>query len=298
MKQLAKIIPLLSSDQPGEVAAAASAIGRVLAQGGKDWHWLAQQLSGGGGSSSAFSADLGMRPGIEALLRQNALEIAEKQTAVNSLRSQVIVYKSNLASLRQELAVSHQKYATLQIEMNRLKRTTQEQPEAASPKPADPCAKPPHATVYSDGGCNSRTGIGAWACIVRYGDAEEVLSGSERNMTNNRAEMMACLAGLRHLTGVRITTHPDRPPTVPRLVHLVSDSQLLLNGIGWVDRWRARGWRINDGSSVKNRDLWEEMDAFRLRFRLSTEWVRGHSGHPENERCDAICTKLMKSVRG
>ncbi len=109
--------------------------------------------------------------------------------------------------------------------------------------------------------------------------------------------MTACISGLRHLAGVRIKTHPERPPTAPRRVHLVSDSQLLLNGVSWVGRWKDRGWRISDGSPVKNRDLWEEMDAFRARYRLSTEWVRGHSGHPENERCDAICSELMRLAR-
>lgn len=289
MKQLAKIIPLLSSDQPGEVAAAASAIGRVLHQGGKDWHWLAQMLSGGG-ASHASVFDVSARAGLQALL-------AGKQAELDVLRRELVVAKGNTNSLRSELAASRQKYATLQIEVSRLRRTVEERSEPASPKP-DPNASPPHATVYSDGGCDVRSGIGAWACIVRYGDAEEVLSGNERKTTSKRMEMIACLAGLRHLTGVRVRTHPERPPTVPRRVHLVSDSQLLLNGVGWVARWRERGWRINTGKPVANRDLWEEMDAFRGRYRLSTEWVRGHSGHPENERCDAICTELMKSARG
>lgn len=286
MKQLAKIIPLLSSDRPGEVSAAASAIGRVLRQGGRDWHWLAQQLSGGGtGAYSRVHAE------YDALL-----QLTRKQAELDALRRELVAAKGSVSSMRQELASSRQRCATLQIEVSRLKRTALEQSEGAGSKPT-PNGASPHATVYSDGGCVARTGVGAWACIVRYGDAEEVLSGNERGTTNNRMEMTACLAGLRYLTGVRVRTHPDRPPTVPRCVHLVSDSQLLLNGIGWVGRWRDRGWRINDGSPVKNRDLWEEMDLFRGRYRLSTEWVRGHAGHPENERCDAICSELMRALR-
>lgn len=293
MKQLAKIIPLLSSDRPGEVTAAAAAIGRVLQQGGKDWHWLAQLLSGG--NPPASSASLEALATFQTLIRQQTSVLAERQAEINTLRHELVAAKGNTNSLRQELAQSRQRYATLQIEATRLKRTASEQSEDASPRP-DHGTDPPHATVYSDGGCDARSGVGAWACIVRHGDVEKVLTGNELNTTNNRMEMTACLAGLRYLTGVRVQTSPDRPPTAPRRVHLVSDSQLLLNGIGWAERWRERGWRIRDGSAVKNRDLWEEMDEFRGRYRLSTEWVRGHSGHPENERCDAICTELMRSV--
>ncbi len=169
MKQLAKIIPLLSSDQPGEVAAAASAIGRVLAQNGKDWHWLAQVLSGGSYQPFADGS-----PALKLVIQIRGLEVANGLlTALNAnLRAEARKAQDGVSSLRRELARSRQMCATLQIETSRLRRIAELLHKPANPKP-DPSVSLPHATVYSDGGCDARTGIGAWACIVRYGDAEE-----------------------------------------------------------------------------------------------------------------------------
>ena len=157
------------------------------------------------------------------------------------------------------------------------------------------------AVVFSDGGCSPNPGPGAWAAIVRYGLRGEVeLSGFEEQTTNNRMEMTACLAGLRHLAEVRMETSPGRY-TVPRRVLLVSDSKLLLTGISeWLDKWKTRGWWRQGESwgatgGIANRDLWEEIDEHRRRFRIETRWVRGHSGHAENERCDEMCRELIRS---
>ena len=165
----------------------------------------------------------------------------------------------------------------------------------------EPTMRPRHqAEIYSDGGCNSRTGKGAWACIVRCNGEDKEICGYDPKTTNNRMEMTAALAGLEYLTTIRVRDGDKK--IVPRTVLLVSDSQLLLNGISWIDGWKKRArrtqtgsvWRTADGSSVKNQDLWEQMEVLKYRFRITTRWVRGHSGHPENERCDAMCTEAMR----
>jgi ribonuclease HI len=156
-------------------------------------------------------------------------------------------------------------------------------------------SSPHDAIVYSDGECNPNPGPGAWACIIvesTLGQKRE-FSGFEPHTTNNRAEMAGPLVALDHLTRVRIEREPGGPLVVPRRVLLVSDSRYLLSGIEWVDGWMKRGWRTKSGSPVVNRDLWECVVEFKSRFRIDRQWVRGHSGHPENERCDEICRMLI-----
>lgn len=155
-----------------------------------------------------------------------------------------------------------------------------------------------HAIIYSDGGCYSSRG--AWAATIRHrittdsGSIEKCLNAYVTETTNNRMELIGVLEGLRYLTSIRI--QDGERMIVPRTVLLVSDSQYVMKGVSdYLDGWVQRSWKTSSGSAVKNQDLWEAMVLFKNQFRLTTQWVRGHSGHPENERCDKICTRLMKS---
>jgi len=121
-------------------------------------------------------------------------------------------------------------------------------------------------------------GPGGWACIVRpLPDGEEtVLAGGEAETTNNRMELTAVLEGLRSL--------PEGTQ-----VDLSADSQYVLKGLAeWLDNWKRRGWRTASRKPVKNEDLWRALDAERARLRIDTNWVEGHAGHADNERCDLL----------
>jgi ribonuclease HI len=128
--------------------------------------------------------------------------------------------------------------------------------------------------VFTDGACLGNPGPGGWAALLRYGQIEKVISGGERDTTNNRMELMGAIAALEALTRacrVRVTT----------------DSQYVKQGIQqWVARWKANGWRTSDKKPVKNQDLWERLDAACARHQVEWFWTRGHSGHPDNERVD------------
>jgi ribonuclease HI len=131
--------------------------------------------------------------------------------------------------------------------------------------------------LHSDGACLGNPGPGGWACIVRDADAhEEVLVGGEPNTTNNRMELMAVLEGLKYL--------PDAAQA-----HLHADSQYVLKGLSeWMDNWKRRGWRTSGRKPVKNEDLWRLLDAQRDRLQIKCNWVEGHAGHADNERCDML----------
>ena len=130
--------------------------------------------------------------------------------------------------------------------------------------------------IFTDGACRGNPGPGGWAAILRYRDVEKELSGYDPQTTNNRMEMMAAIAGLEALKR-------------PCRVRLYSDSQYLRDGITkWIHGWKRRDWRTADKQPVKNVDLWQRLDAAAARHVVDWHWVRGHSGHPENERADAI----------
>ena len=132
-------------------------------------------------------------------------------------------------------------------------------------------------TLYTDGACSGNPGPGGWGAILVYGGREKELSGGERDTTNNRMELSAVIEGLAAL---KESCH----------VTVVTDSQYVYNGVtkGWAASWRAKGWRKADGSPALNQDLWEKLLALLERHRVEFNWVRGHSGHPENERCDRL----------
>jgi ribonuclease HI len=130
--------------------------------------------------------------------------------------------------------------------------------------------------VFTDGACRGNPGPGGWAAILRYRATEKELSGFAPDTTNNRMEMTAAIEGLEALKR-------------PCRVRLYSDSQYLRDGITkWIEGWKRRGWRTADKQPVKNIDLWKRLDAAAARHTVSWIWVRGHSGHPENERADAL----------
>jgi ribonuclease HI len=137
-------------------------------------------------------------------------------------------------------------------------------------------AEPAEVEIFTDGACRGNPGPGGWAAILRYRGVEKELSGYEADTTNNRMEMTAAIAGLEALKR-------------PCRVRLYSDSQYLRDGITkWIHGWKQRGWRTADKQPVKNVDLWQRLDAAAARHLVTWEWVRGHAGHPENERADAL----------
>jgi len=134
----------------------------------------------------------------------------------------------------------------------------------------------PGVEIFTDGACRGNPGPGGWGTILRYGEIEKELSGGEKQTTNNRMELMAAIAGLEALKR-------------PCRVKLYTDSQYVLGGITqWLAGWKARNWRTADKKPVKNVDLWQRLDAAALPHRIEWIWVKGHAGHPENERADAL----------
>ena len=136
--------------------------------------------------------------------------------------------------------------------------------------------EPAEVQIFTDGACRGNPGPGGWAAILCYRGVKKELSGYEANTTNNRMEMMAAICGLEALKR-------------PCRVKLYSDSQYLRDGITkWIHGWRQRAWRTAGKQPVKNVDLWHRLDAAAARHVVEWEWVRGHAGHPENERADAL----------
>ena len=140
--------------------------------------------------------------------------------------------------------------------------------------------------IFTDGACRGNPGPGGWGAILRYNGVEKELSGGERQTTNNRMEMMAAIRALETL---------KRPVTV----QMHTDSKYLLDGITkWIDGWKRRGWITADKSPVKNQDLWERLEAAMATHRVSWHWVRGHSGHPQNERADKLARNAVPGGDG
>ena len=140
--------------------------------------------------------------------------------------------------------------------------------------------------IFTDGACSGNPGPGGWGALLRYKGVEKELSGGERQTTNNRMEMMAAIAALEALSR-------------PCKVRLTTDSQYVCKGIQeWLPRWRARNWKTASRSPVKNEDLWRRLDAAASRHQVEWLWTRGHSGHPENERADALARSAIDSDAG
>lgn len=136
-------------------------------------------------------------------------------------------------------------------------------------------------TIHTDGACLGNPGPGGWAAILEYGKVTKELTGGELATTNNRMEMQAAIAALGSL---RETCE----------VKLVTDSEYLRNGITqWIRGWKAKGWK----KKIKNKDLWLALDEAAARHRVQWDWVRGHAGHPQNERCDVLATAEAKLLQ-
>jgi ribonuclease HI len=140
--------------------------------------------------------------------------------------------------------------------------------------------------LFTDGACSGNPGPGGWGCILRFKGVEKELYGGENPTTNNRMEMMAVLSGLNALT---------RPCTV----EVYTDSEYVKKGMTeWLRGWKFRGWKTADKKPVKNDDLWKLLDEAASRHRVSWHWVRGHAGHPENERADELARRGAAEARG
>jgi ribonuclease HI len=133
--------------------------------------------------------------------------------------------------------------------------------------------------IYSDGACRGNPGPGGWGVLLRYNGREKELWGGEAATTNNRMELMAAIRALEALK------RPSR-------VKLHTDSLYVMKGISaWIKDWKRRGWRTADKKPVKNEDLWRRLDELAAKHDVEWRWVRGHAGHPENERADELANR-------
>ncbi len=133
--------------------------------------------------------------------------------------------------------------------------------------------------IFSDGACKGNPGPGGWGALLRYGDTEKPLCGGEVNTTNNRMELMAAIEGLKSL---KEACHVD----------LTTDSQYVKKGImEWIQNWKKNGWKTAAKKPVKNADLWQQLDEQVSRHHVVWHWVKGHSGHRENEIADELANR-------
>ena len=140
--------------------------------------------------------------------------------------------------------------------------------------------------VHTDGACLGNPGPGGWAALLRWREVERELAGGEPDTTNNRMELMAAIAALEALRE-------------PCDVILTTDSQYVRQGIlDWLANWIRRGWKTAGGDPVKNRDLWERLQIAAAPHKVDWRWVKGHNGHPENERVDQLARIAAEGFRG
>jgi ribonuclease HI len=141
-----------------------------------------------------------------------------------------------------------------------------------------------HIKIYTDGACRGNPGPGGWGALLVYNGLEKPMSGYEPATTNNRMELQAAIEGLKALTS-------------PCTVDLYTDSQYVQQGMrSWLANWKRNGWRTADRKPVKNVDLWQTLDQLVQAHKVTWHWVRGHSGHPENERCDALANAAIDAA--
>ena len=139
--------------------------------------------------------------------------------------------------------------------------------------------------IFTDGACSGNPGPGGWGAILRFGDVERELCGGEPETTNNRMELMAAIQALEAL---------KRPVEVD----LYTDSIYVRDGITkWIHNWKSNGWKNASKKAVKNADLWQRLDAALGAHQIRWHWVKGHAGHPENERADELARKGLAQLR-
>ena len=138
--------------------------------------------------------------------------------------------------------------------------------------------------LFTDGACKGNPGAGGWGVLLRYGEHEKELFGGEAQTTNNRMELTAVLSGLKTL---------NRPCDVV----ICTDSQYVKNGMeSWIHNWKKNGWKTAGRQPVKNADLWQQLDEQVARHRVRWQWIKGHAGHAENERADALANRGVEQV--
>lgn len=143
-----------------------------------------------------------------------------------------------------------------------------------------------HVELFTDGACSGNPGKGGWGAVLRYGQSERELSGGEKSTTNNRMELTAVIMGLKALRE-------------PCHVTLTTDSKYVSDGLskGWARSWQKNGWRKADKRPALNPDLWEELLRLTDIHDVDIVWVKGHAGHPENERCDRLAVKAYENLQ-
>lgn len=138
--------------------------------------------------------------------------------------------------------------------------------------------------LYTDGACRGNPGPGGWGALLCYGDREKELYGAERETTNNRMELMAAIIALESL---------KRPCDVV----LTTDSEYVRKGITeWITNWKRRGWKTADKKPVKNQDLWQRLEAATHKHKIQWKWIKGHSGHEQNERADQLANRAIDEM--
>lgn len=139
--------------------------------------------------------------------------------------------------------------------------------------------------IFTDGACSGNPGPGGWGVLLRYGDTEKELFGGEDATTNNRMELTAAIKAIEALTR-------------PAKVRLHTDSTYLRDGITrWIAGWKSNGWKTSAKKPVKNVDLWKRLDALAAGHQIEWRWVKGHAGHPDNERADGLARKGLAQTR-
>ncbi len=139
--------------------------------------------------------------------------------------------------------------------------------------------------IFTDGACSGNPGPGGWGAILRYGDKTKEMSGGEADTTNNRMELTAAIQALDALKE-------------PCVVDLYTDSVYVKDGIGgWIEGWKRNGWKTAAKKPVKNVELWQELERARNRHDVTWHWVKGHAGHPENERADELARLAMEPYK-
>lgn len=135
--------------------------------------------------------------------------------------------------------------------------------------------------IYTDGACSGNPGPGGWGAVLRWNGHEKEMSGGEEDTTNNRMEMMAVIKALEALRK-------------PSKVALYTDSKYVMQGVNeWLAGWKAKGWKTASKKPVKNQDLWQRIDSLIETHTVTFHWVKGHAGHPENERADKLATSAI-----
>ena len=138
--------------------------------------------------------------------------------------------------------------------------------------------------IYTDGACKGNPGKGGWGAVLQYGNSEKEISGFQNKTTNNIMELTAAVEALKLLKE-------------PCEITLTTDSTYVKNGISkWIFSWKKNGWKTASKKSVKNKELWQELELLSKNHSINWKWVKGHSGHPENERCDQLANEAISKM--